>query len=198
MDACVAPKPEGRATTRNDRVVAGPADGFGSSSYSAGTESRGVPRTHVTVGLAFRSVSVAVATADRETGSDLSANGLPRHLTRWSASHEKPLLEVRIRRTGPDRSSPQHTPLGRPTGWSRVWSRAVHRTYRGTSRDGAAILGGSPTSALPTRAGPSAGARARRRERARQRGHGSARPSGGAPHRPAPARCGPPHRPTRA
>ena len=39
--------------------------------------------------------------------------------------------EVRVRRTGPDRSQPQRTPLGRPTGWSRVWSRAVHRTYRG-------------------------------------------------------------------
>jgi hypothetical protein len=84
---------------------------------------------HRGVGVSFR--LCAVATADRETGSDHTADRLPRHLTRWSAGHAKHQLEVRIRRTGPDRSQPQHTPLGRPTGWSRVWSRAVHRTYRG-------------------------------------------------------------------
>jgi hypothetical protein len=84
---------------------------------------------HRGVGISFR--LPAVATADRETGSDLSADGPTRHLTRWSAGHASPRLEVRFRRTGPDRSQPQHTPPGRPTGWSRVWSRAVHRTYRG-------------------------------------------------------------------
>jgi len=42
---------------------------------------------HRGVGVSFR--LCAVATADRETGSDHTADGLPRHLTRWSAGDAK-------------------------------------------------------------------------------------------------------------